>query len=37
MVLVAVFLLGAFTFLADLILGDYFIQQFLLNYLVKAV
>ena len=37
MVLVAVFLLGAFTFLADLILGDYFIQQFLLNYLVKVV
>ena len=37
MVLVAVFLLGTFTFLADLFLGDFFIQQVLLDYLVNAV
>ncbi|MBO61253.1 MAG: preprotein translocase subunit SecE [Verrucomicrobiales bacterium] len=36
MVLVAVFLLGAFTFLADLMLGDYFIQRFLLGMLGKS-
>lgn len=37
MVLVAVFLLGTFTFLADLVLGDVFIQDFLLVKLVSWI
>ena len=37
MVLVAVFLLGAFTFLADLLLGDMFIQRLLLDKIAKAI
>ena len=36
MVLAAVFLLGLFTFLADLFLGDMFIQRFLLETLAKG-
>ncbi len=36
MVLAAVFLLGLFTFLADLFLGDMFIQKFLLETLAKG-
>jgi len=35
--LVAVFLLGAFTFLADLLLGDMFIQRLLLDTIAKAI
>ena len=37
MVLVAVFLLGTFTFLADLVLGDVFIQNILLDKLVSWI
>jgi len=36
MVLAAVFMLGFFTFMADLLLGDMFIQRFLLEYLAKG-
>jgi len=36
MVLAAVFMLGFFTFMADLFLGDMFIQRFLLEYLAKG-
>ena len=36
MVLAAVFMLGFFTFMADLLLGDMFIQKFLLEYLAKG-
>jgi preprotein translocase subunit SecE len=36
MVLAAVVMLGFFTFMADLFLGDMFIQRFLLEYLAKG-
>ena len=36
MVLAAVFMLGFFTFMADLFLGDMPIQRFLLEYLAKG-
>ena len=36
MVLAAVFMLGFFSFMADLLLGDMFIQRFLLEYLAKG-
>ena len=36
MVLAAVFMLGFFTFMADLFLGDMVIQRFLLEYLAKG-